>query len=98
MAPRFEGISGELLTSTASWTTPDPGIPLTAYSTLPTDPLRIWKTQPSLRTVVAFRCESVSQLGGHLYVRDAENSRERSYDSPAAKTAKGKKDEKQNKK
>ena len=49
-------------------------------------PTVFWKTQPSLRTVVAFRCESVSQLGGHLYVRDAENSRERSYDSPAAKT------------
>ena len=51
-------------------------------------PVGFWKTQPNLRTVVSFRCESVSQLGGHLYIRSEDNSRDRAYDSPAAKTLK----------
>lgn len=51
-------------------------------------PTAMWKTQPHLRTVVSFRCENVSQLGTHLYVRQPDGGRVRSYDSPAAKTLK----------
>lgn len=83
MAPRFEGISGELMTSTASWTTPDPGTPLTAYSTLPTDPLRIWKTQPSLRKVVSFVAEQLSSLPWHAYARVSDTDRQRASGSRA---------------
>lgn len=51
-------------------------------------PVNLWRTQPHLRTVVSFRCENVSQLGVHLYKRETDGGRTRTYDSPAALTLK----------
>lgn len=85
MVARFEGLDGDVMTSTAgtSWRNPDPGIPLSDYSTITVDPLKLWKTQPSVRKVVGFVADQISQLPWHAYVRVNDTDRKRLSSSRA---------------
>lgn len=61
----------------------DPGIPLLDYSPNPTDPLTIWKTQPSVRKVVGFAARQFASVPWHCYERVNDNDRQRHADSLA---------------
>lgn len=85
------GFWDTVLASTRSiqWLTPTVnyiGLPWLDEMVSGLTPTAMWKTQPHLRTVVSFRCENVAMLGTHLYIRQADGGRVRSYDSPAAKS------------
>lgn len=56
---------------------PDRGTPLLNYSPLPTDPLTLWKTQPSLRKVVGFAARQVASVPWHTYHRVSDTDRKR---------------------
>lgn len=45
---------------------------------------KLWKTQPSLRTVVSFRARNVAQLGVHVFQRVTDEDRRRLTDDPLA--------------
>ncbi|WNM27545.1 phage portal protein [Demequina capsici] len=61
----------------------DAGMPLVNYSSLPTDPLKLWKTQPSLRKVVGFAAREFAMVPWHAYQRVDDNDRVRRSQSPA---------------
>lgn len=56
---------------------PDAGIPLRNYSTQQTDPLTLWKTQPSLRKVVGYAARQVGSIPWHSYHRVSDTDRQR---------------------
>lgn len=60
----------------------DPGIPLKDYPG-PTDPVSIWKTQPSVRKVVSFVASKFGAIPWHAYQRIDDRDRKRVADSPA---------------
>lgn len=62
---------------------PDPGQSLATYSPLPTDPLTIWRTQPSVRKVVDFAARNIASVPWHAYLRASDTDRRRFADSPA---------------
>jgi len=64
-------------------TTPDAGVPLYDYSPTPTDPLTLWKTQPSLRKVVSFAARELAMVPWHAYQRVDDTDRRRRASSPA---------------
>lgn len=55
----------------------DPGIPLGNYSPSQTDPLTLWKTQPSLRKVVGYAARQVASIPWHGYTRVSDTDRQR---------------------
>lgn len=61
----------------------DPGIPINQLTLGPVDPLKIWKTQPSVRKVVDFIARNVASVPWHAYIRVGDNDRQRAYGSPA---------------
>lgn len=61
----------------------DPGIPLLDYNPLPTDPLTIWKQQPSIRKVIGFAARQFASIPWHAYQRVDDTDRQRRSDSPA---------------
>lgn len=64
----------------------DPGVPLSAYVSsggLITNPIPIWRSQPSLRKVVQFIARGIAVLPWHAYVRDSDTERHRVAGSPA---------------
>jgi phage portal protein BeeE len=63
----------------------DPGIPLAQYATTPTDPLKLWKTQPSLRKVVGFAARQFAMVAWHAYQRVDDTDRQRLASSPLEK-------------
>jgi phage portal protein BeeE len=79
----FAGGYPELLTTGDRLTTVDPGVPLREYSAKPTDPLKLWKTQPSLRKVVSFIAREIAQIPWHAYQRVGDHDRRRQQSSPA---------------
>lgn len=62
---------------------PDAGVPLQGYSAQTTDPLSLWKTQPSLRKVVSFAARQVASVSWHAFERVSDTDRRRVSDSPA---------------
>lgn len=64
----------------------DAGQPLATYSPHPTDPLTLWKTQPSLRKVVEFAARQVGSIPWHAYKRVDDTDRQRQHSSPAERT------------
>lgn len=60
----------------------DPGVPLRDYHPSITDPLKLWKTQPSLRKVVSAAARWFAMVPWHAYVRVDDNDRKRLADSP----------------
>lgn len=65
--------------------TRDAGIPLSQYSPAATDPLTLWKTQPSLRKVVSFVARQIGSIPWHAYQRVSDTDRQRAQRSPAEK-------------
>lgn len=63
-----------------SWITQDAGVPLSHFS-IRVDPLKMWKTQPSLRKVVEFAARQIAQLPWHAFERVADGDRRRARDS-----------------
>ena len=62
----------------------DAPTPLSAFtSTGVTDPLRIWKTQPSVRKVVGFIARNHASVPWHAYSRVSDTDRQRLQSSPA---------------
>lgn len=61
----------------------DAGVPLLNYSPMPTDPMQIWKTQPSLRKVVGFAARQMASIPWHAFQRVDDTDRRRVADSPA---------------
>lgn len=61
----------------------DPGVPLLDYSPNETDPLTIWKTQPSVRKVVGFAARQFALVPWHAYQRVGDTDRRRMSGSPA---------------
>lgn len=59
----------------------DAGIPLMDYSPQETDPLTIWKRQPSVRKVVEFAARQVASLPWHAFDRVSDTDRQRLRDS-----------------
>lgn len=59
----------------------DPGVPLREYFPQLTDPLKLWKTQPSLRKVVSAAARWFAMVPWHAYVRVDDNDRQRRSDS-----------------
>lgn len=81
MAARFQLPDGTV--STKPWRSEDAGQPLRTYTALPTDPVKLWKTQPSLRKVVEFVGDQVAQLPWHAYRRVSDTDRVRVQGSRA---------------
>ncbi|WP_411731726.1 phage portal protein [Paeniglutamicibacter sp.] len=88
----IKAASGELVTihSLGSQSGPssslqiiDPGIPRLGSDGNPTDPLTIWKTQPSIRKVVSFAARQFASIPWHAYVRVDDTDRRRKSGSPA---------------
>ena len=52
-------------------------------------PAKLFREQPHLRTVVAFRARNVAQLGLHVFERVSETDRRRDRTSPAARALAG---------
>ena len=61
----------------------DAGVPLLDYTPNATDPLKIWKTQPSVRKVVGFAARNFATIPWHAYQRADDNDRRRQASSPA---------------
>lgn len=61
----------------------DAGVPLLNYEPNETDPLTIWKTQPSVRKVVGFAARQFASIPWHAYQRVDDNDRRRASSSPA---------------
>ncbi|MDO5676514.1 MAG: phage portal protein [Propionibacteriaceae bacterium] len=59
------------------WMPVDPGIPLAQAAGLATDPLAMWKSQPSIRKVVGYVARQVAQLPWHAYERISDADRQR---------------------
>lgn len=66
-----------------TWITRDAGIPLDQYNPVATDPLTLWKTQPSLRKVVSFIARQAGHIPWHAYVRVSDTDRQRAQGSAA---------------
>ena len=79
-APGYQNIQGH--PSPGSIRVADPGVPLRDYPG-PTDPVSIWKSQPSVRKVVSFVASKFSAIPWHAYQRVEDHDRERVSDSPA---------------
>lgn len=62
---------------------PDAGIPLLDYFPATTDPLTIWKNQPSVRKVVSFAARQFASVPWHCFERVTDNDRQRRADSRA---------------
>jgi len=67
----------------AGFYTRDAGQPLIGYSSHPTDPLQLWKSQPALRKVVSFIARNVASVSWHAYERVSDADRQRRASSPA---------------
>lgn len=61
----------------------DPGIPINQIPLGPVDPLKIWRTQPSVRKVVDFIARNVAAVPWHAYLRVGDTDRQRAQASPA---------------
>lgn len=61
----------------SSWHPVDPGVPISHYVGPSTDPLQMWKEQPSVRKVVGYIARQVAQLPWHAYQRISDTDRER---------------------
>jgi HK97 family phage portal protein len=61
----------------------DPGRPLVEYTAEPTNPLTLWKTQPSLRKVVSYVARQIGMIPWHAYKRVDDTDRQRVSGSPA---------------
>lgn len=62
----------------------DPGTPLLNYFPMrATDPLKLWKTQPSLRKVVSFAARQIASVPWHAFQRVDDTDRQRRQQSPA---------------
>ena len=84
MVIRFEDAAGVLGRPAGPvWSAADAPTALTDWASATTDPLRLWKTQPSLRKVVGFVAEQISGLPWHAFERVADGDRRRRSDSPA---------------
>jgi len=70
-------------TSGATIAAVDPGVPLANYSPVPTDPMHLWKTQPSLRKVVGFAARQIGSVPWQAFQRIDDNDRRRVSDSTA---------------
>ncbi|MET4094573.1 phage portal protein [Arthrobacter sp. UYCu712] len=66
-----------------TWITRDAGIPLSQYSPATSDPMALWKSQPSLRKVVSFIARQVGHIPWHAYQRVSDTDRQREQGSPA---------------
>lgn len=61
----------------------DPGTPLSTLTGFGKhDPLKVWKTQPSVRKVVEFTARGVGSVPLHAFERVADNDRRRAAGSP----------------
>lgn len=56
---------------------PDAGVPIGNYSTSQTDPLILWKTQPSLRKVVGYAARQIGAIPWHSFHRVSDTDRQR---------------------
>lgn len=72
----------QVLTNGQRIPSPDPGIPLRNYHGKPTNPGKLWKTQPALRKVVSFAAREIGQIPWHAYQRISDGDRKRLKDSP----------------
>lgn len=70
-------------------TVPDPGIPLDRYSVKLVDPLKIWKSQPSVRKVVGFAARAIAAIPFHAYRRIGDHDRARMASSPVERILRG---------
>ncbi len=65
------------------WKSPDAPIPIEQWAPAERDPLRLWRAQPSLRKVVGFIAEQISQLPWHAFERVSDTDRQRVQGSRA---------------
>lgn len=63
--------------------TVDPGVPLRNYQSGVSDPLTIWKNQPSVRKVIGFAARQVGSIPWHAYQRVNDTDRHRKQQSKA---------------
>lgn len=66
-----------------AWTSRDAGVPFNQYSPSGSDPMALWKSQPSLRKVVSFIARQVGSIPWHAYVRVSDTDRARAQGSQA---------------
>lgn len=55
----------------------DPGVPLSRVGKNPTDPVKLWRTQPSIRKVVEFAARQFASIPWHAYQRVSDTDRVR---------------------
>ena len=76
---------GQLAITTAQRAPAIPTLSVQLADQVMVDYATIWRTQPSVRTVVSFLSRNIAQLGLHTYRRIADTDRERLTDHPVAR-------------